>query len=254
MPPVDIAPMMNHPAWGKTLSPAQRKQALELWQDTGSSDSDRIEMLKIMDQWQSAPVAQAPAPPQQAQAAQVPAEEPITPERRFLDLPSVQALPLEARTQLFQDFYGRSAERKEEFLRSKEPSRPQTPAVPAPAPGASQGSSERRLSMGDPREAASETSVHEMRLGLKWHGQTFSGCKGSSVYGRNLGTSARCSDVLPRQEDPHGSARCRDEYRGRRAGAPGAAAVCPGTVPARSRRTKRRRASSSGCCPLDWRR
>src|SRR5436190_774380 len=36
-------------------------------------------------------------------------------------------------------------------------------------------------------------SVHEMRLGLKWHRQTFSGCRGSSVYGRNLGTSAQCS-------------------------------------------------------------
>ena len=69
MPPVDIAPMMNHPAWGKTLSPAQRKQALELWQAPDTSDSDRIEMLKVMDQWQSAPAAQAPAPTQQAPAA-----------------------------------------------------------------------------------------------------------------------------------------------------------------------------------------
>ena len=38
-----------------------------------------------------------------------------------------------------------------------------------------------------------------------------SGCKGPSVYGRNLGTCMRCSNVLPRQEDPHGSARCRDQ-------------------------------------------
>ena len=68
-----------------------------------------------------------------------------------------------------------------------------------------------------------------MRLGLKWHGQTFSGCRGSSVYGRNLGTSAQCSDVFPHQEEPHGRARCRDEYSGRRAGSPGASAVCPGT-------------------------
>src|SRR5437867_127563 len=72
-------------------------------------------------------------------------------------------------------------------------------------------------------------SVHEMRLGLKWHRQTFSGCRGSSVYGRNLGTSAQCSNVFPRQEEPHGRARCRDESSGRRAGSPGASAVCPGT-------------------------
>src|SRR5437773_10243559 len=74
-----------------------------------------------------------------------------------------------------------------------------------------------------------EMSVHEMRLGLKWHRQTFSGCRGSSVYGRNLGTSAQCSNVFPRQEEPHGRARCRDESSGRRAGSPGASAVCPGT-------------------------
>ena len=37
-------------------------------------------------------------------------------------------------------------------------------------------------------------SVHEMRLGLKWHEQTCSGCKGSSVHGKTLGTSVQCSD------------------------------------------------------------
>ena len=72
-------------------------------------------------------------------------------------------------------------------------------------------------------------SVHEVRSGLKWHGQTCPGCKESSVYGRTLGTSAKCSDVLPRQEDPHGRARGRDAYSGRRASAPGASEVCPGT-------------------------
>ena len=37
-----------------------------------------------------------------------------------------------------------------------------------------------------PMRTPKRLSVHEMRLGLKWHGQTFSGCRGSSVYGRNL--------------------------------------------------------------------
>lgn len=56
MPPVDISPLMNHPAWGNQQTTlAQRKQMLDLWQDPGSSDSDRTEMLKIMDQWQAAP-------------------------------------------------------------------------------------------------------------------------------------------------------------------------------------------------------
>jgi hypothetical protein len=72
-------------------------------------------------------------------------------------------------------------------------------------------------------------SVHEMRSGLKWHGDTFSGCRGSCVHGRNLGTSAPCSDGLPCQEDPHGRARCRDEYRIGRAGSPDADQVYQGT-------------------------
>ena len=36
-------------------------------------------------------------------------------------------------------------------------------------------------------------SVHEMRSGPKCHEHTVSGCKGSSVHGRNLGTSAQSS-------------------------------------------------------------
>src|SRR4051794_25079999 len=63
----------------------------------------------------------------------------------------------------------------------------------------------------------------------KWHEATVYGCKGASVHGRNLGTCASCSDVSPRQEDPHGSARCREKYRGRRASASGADHVCQGT-------------------------
>jgi hypothetical protein len=55
MPAVDISPLMNHPAWGNRLTPAQRKQALDVWQDPTSSDNDRTEMLKVMDQWQAAP-------------------------------------------------------------------------------------------------------------------------------------------------------------------------------------------------------
>src|SRR5882724_8257572 len=71
-----------------------------------------------------------------------------------------------------------------------------------------------------------KTSVHEMSSEAKWHETMVAGCKGPSVYGRNLGTCARCSNVLPRQEDPPGSARCGDQYSGRRASAPGADAVC----------------------------
>jgi hypothetical protein len=58
MPPVDLAPLMNHPAWNpNSMTAAQRKQALDLWQDPASSEGDRAEMLKIMDQWQAAPAA-----------------------------------------------------------------------------------------------------------------------------------------------------------------------------------------------------
>src|SRR5215813_8484308 len=62
----------------------------------------------------------------------------------------------------------------------------------------------------------------------KWRETTVSGDKGPSVYSRNLGTSTSCSDGLLSREDPRGSARCRDEYSGRRAGSPGTAHVCQG--------------------------
>ena len=65
-------------------------------------------------------------------------------------------------------------------------------------------------------------------LESKWRETMVSGCKGPSVYGRNLGTCMRCSNVLPCQEDPHGRARCGNQYSGRRASAPGTAAVCQG--------------------------
>ena len=48
----------------------------------------------------------------------------------------------------------------------------------------------------------------------KWRETMVSGCKGPSLYGRNLETCVRCSNVLPRQEDPHGRARCGDQYSG----------------------------------------
>lgn len=61
-------------------------------------------------------------PPQApAGSAAPPAEEPITPEARFLRLPSIQQMPFEARVQAFKDFYGLRPEFKEEFLRSEEP-------------------------------------------------------------------------------------------------------------------------------------
>src|SRR2546428_14076138 len=71
-------------------------------------------------------------------------------------------------------------------------------------------------------------SVHEMSSESTWRETAVFGCKGPSVYGRNLGTSAQCSNGLLRQEEPHGSARCRDEYSGRRAGSPGTDHVCQG--------------------------
>lgn len=61
-----------------------------------------------------------------------------------------------------------------------------------------------------------------------WHGRKGGGCQGSAGGGRTLGTSARCAEGFPQQEDPPGRARCRDESSGRPAGAPGAVAVCPG--------------------------
>src|SRR5207245_11208336 len=42
------------------------------------------------------------------------------------------------------------------------------------------------------------------------HTQEYTICPKTSI-GSALGTSAQCSDVFPRQEEPHGRARCRDE-------------------------------------------
>src|SRR5215510_6015327 len=75
---------------------------------------------------------------------------------------------------------------------------------------------------------SSGLSVHDMSSESKWRETTVSACKGPSGHGRNLGTSARWSDGLPCQEDPHGCTRCREEYSGRRAGAPGTDHVCQG--------------------------
>lgn len=58
---VDLVPLMDHPAWKNTMSPAQRKQALDLWQDPATTDSDRAEMRAEMDRWQ-AQAAQEPSP------------------------------------------------------------------------------------------------------------------------------------------------------------------------------------------------
>jgi hypothetical protein len=72
-----------------------------------------------------------------------------------------------------------------------------------------------------------EMSVQETSSDPKGPDTTVWGGQGASVRGRNLGPSARCSDVFPRPEDPQGRARGRDEYRGGRAGAPGLSEVCP---------------------------
>ena len=59
--PVDISPMMDHPGW-KTITPAQRKQALDLWQDPATTESERAEMRQVMDTWAAA-AAQQPSGP-----------------------------------------------------------------------------------------------------------------------------------------------------------------------------------------------
>ena len=47
--------MMDHPGW-KTITPAQRKQALDLWQDPATTESERAEMRQVMDSWAAAAV------------------------------------------------------------------------------------------------------------------------------------------------------------------------------------------------------
>jgi hypothetical protein len=77
MPPVDVTPLMNHPAWNpNSMTAAQRKQALDLWQDPASSEGDRAEMLKIMDQWQAVPPAPSAAARQVSSAGEMLAEVP----------------------------------------------------------------------------------------------------------------------------------------------------------------------------------
>ena len=73
------------------------------------------------------------------QRPQEPAEEPITPERRFLDLPSSQQMSLEDRTQRFQEFYRLKPELKEEFLRSEEPPSDLVVDIEKPSPPAPTG-------------------------------------------------------------------------------------------------------------------
>ena len=59
--PADISPLMDHPGW-KTITPAQRKQALDLWQDPSTTENDRAEMRLVMDRW-AADAAQEPSAP-----------------------------------------------------------------------------------------------------------------------------------------------------------------------------------------------
>jgi hypothetical protein len=49
MPFVDTKPLMDSPRWG-AISAAKRAEALHWWQDAGTSDADRVEMLKAMQQ------------------------------------------------------------------------------------------------------------------------------------------------------------------------------------------------------------
>ena len=177
MPAVDIAPMMNilpgkidasrseasacgrpltpvtvtasrcsRKSWTSGLSGRMRRTARrDTPQATGGTytDADVQNALKDLQRPQEPAggrqediFGKTPPRPQ----ASAPAEEPITPERRFLDLPSIQQLPLEERTQRFKEFYGLPPAFKEEFLRSEEPPSDlvidiEKPAPPAP-PGA----------------------------------------------------------------------------------------------------------------------
>ena len=160
MPAVDIAPLMNTGVW-KSWDPATRQEAKHLWEDKDTTDADRAEMLEMAQAASlrlgrlgelEAELARRDAPPApaagrdltsdifgtppQAQTARAPAEEPITPERRFLDLPSVQQMPLEERTQRFQEFYRLRPELKEEFLRSEEPPADLVVDIEKPSPPA----------------------------------------------------------------------------------------------------------------------
>jgi hypothetical protein len=60
MPFVDTQPLMDSPRW-KMLEEPQRKQALELWQDAGTSEAERARMLEMMQQPRVAAPAEVPA-------------------------------------------------------------------------------------------------------------------------------------------------------------------------------------------------
>lgn len=101
-------------------------------------------------------------PPQTQAAAQPPAEEPITPERRFLDLPSSRQMPLEDRTQRFKEFYGLKPALKEEFLRSEEPPSDITVDIEKPSKAAPRTPEERQARI---RE---ELAAWEKQAGRPW--------------------------------------------------------------------------------------
>lgn len=52
--PADLTALMDHPGW-KTITSAQQKQALDLWQDPATTEQDRAQMLQIMQGWATAP-------------------------------------------------------------------------------------------------------------------------------------------------------------------------------------------------------
>ena len=112
--------------------------------------------------------------PPQAQTVRAPTEEPITPERRFLDLPSVQQMPLEERTQRFKEFYGLRPELKEEFLRSEEPPSDLVVDIEKPSPPAPTGwraqlpqtTEEWDKAMAPMKKTAEETSANAIPMAL----------------------------------------------------------------------------------------
>ena len=98
-----------------------------------------------------------------------------------------------------------------------------------------------------------EPSVHEMRSGSKWHETDFPGARDppSMVETWEHLLSVPMVDHVRRIP--------MDALEVETSIAEGEQALqallsLPGSMPGHSRRTKRRRASSSGCCPLGWRR
>jgi hypothetical protein len=100
--------------------------------------------------------------PPQVPAAQAPAEEPITPDARFLRLPSVQQMPWQIRAQRFHEFRKLKPELQAEFLRSEEPPSDLVVDIEKPSPTAPRTPEERQARI---RE---ELAAWEKQAGRPW--------------------------------------------------------------------------------------